>query len=297
MRSISDESGDLEETYDYDAYGTLIGVAKRNQATGLLESLNTENFKLATSSYLFTGEQWDADLGMYFLRARYLNTNTGRFHSQDTYEGRSGEPLTLHKHLYAHGNPVMFVDPSGQFIPIWLMGTLVHQQIGIDFVNQNPTQRAWNMQLRTIIEYFTGEYPDGAEGRLQKGNIFLKLPDLIDFSSKEVYEIKPAHRAYEGAVQLAGYVGALNLFVGPGFTFGKSYTPPPVIHLPFGFKALTVPAKISGLVLYELVNPNLTKATAASVVAGTTVFAGYQAVSWAYEVGQASFLASRGFVF
>ncbi|NJM39193.1 MAG: RHS repeat-associated core domain-containing protein, partial [Akkermansiaceae bacterium] len=115
VRSITDENGDLLETYDYDAYGTLIGLAKKNQTTGLLESLNTENFNLATSSYLFTGEQWDEDLGMYFLRARYLNTNTGRFHSQDTYEGRNGEPLTLHKYLYANGNPVMFTDPSGNF--------------------------------------------------------------------------------------------------------------------------------------------------------------------------------------
>ncbi|NJM38612.1 MAG: RHS repeat-associated core domain-containing protein, partial [Akkermansiaceae bacterium] len=95
------------------SYGTLIGLAKKNQTTGLLESLITENFNLATSSYLFTGEQWDEDLGMYFLRARYLNTNTGRFHSQDTYEGNNTDPASLHKYLYGNGNPVSNIDPSG----------------------------------------------------------------------------------------------------------------------------------------------------------------------------------------
>lgn len=35
------------------------------------------------------------------------------FHTLDTYEGRNGEPLTLHKYLYTHGNPVSNIDPSG----------------------------------------------------------------------------------------------------------------------------------------------------------------------------------------
>ena len=113
VRSLTNESGDLQETYDYDAYGTLIGLAKRNATTGLLESLNPENFNLATSTYLYTGEQRDEDLGMVFLRARYFNTNTGRFHTQDTYEGNKNEPLSLHKYLYANGNPISYIDPSG----------------------------------------------------------------------------------------------------------------------------------------------------------------------------------------
>jgi RHS repeat-associated protein len=120
IRGITDESGDLQETYDYDAYGTLIGLAKRNATSGELEPVDLTSsdsaLRTPTSEYLFTGEQWDSDLDMYFLRARYLNTQTGRFHTQDTYEGRNGEPLTLHKYLYVHGNPVMATDPSGQML-------------------------------------------------------------------------------------------------------------------------------------------------------------------------------------
>jgi len=125
VRSITDENGDLKETYDYDAYGTLIGLAKRNATTGVLESSPTANNPslLTSSQYLYTGEQWDADLGMYFLRARYLSTNTGRFHTLDTYEGRNGEPLTLHKYLYVHGNPVNGIDPSGHFLIVELIVT------------------------------------------------------------------------------------------------------------------------------------------------------------------------------
>jgi RHS repeat-associated protein len=116
VRSISNATGDLTETYDYDAYGTLIGLAKRNPTTGLLESSNlSSTIPNPQSEFLYTGEQWDADLGMYFLRARYLNTNTGRFHSQDSYEGDQESPLSLHKYVYANGNPAMFTDPSGHY--------------------------------------------------------------------------------------------------------------------------------------------------------------------------------------
>lgn len=98
VRALSDKDGDITDEYTYDAFGLLLS------STGS-----------SPNNYLYTGEQWDADLGMYFLRARYMNVQTGRFHTMDTYEGRNGEPLTLHKYLYAHANPVSYYDPSGYF--------------------------------------------------------------------------------------------------------------------------------------------------------------------------------------
>ena len=50
---------------------------------------------------------------MYFLRARYLNTEIGRFHTRDSFEGVNIQPFSLHKYLYANSNPVMNIDPSG----------------------------------------------------------------------------------------------------------------------------------------------------------------------------------------
>jgi len=40
-------------------------------------------------------------------------TSTGQFLSKDRYEGDTSNPITLHKYLYAHGNPVTYEDPSG----------------------------------------------------------------------------------------------------------------------------------------------------------------------------------------
>ncbi len=65
------------------------------------------------NNYLYSGEQFDSDLGLYYNRARYLNTSTGRFWSMDTYDGDQESPLSLHRYLYAASNPVTYIDPSG----------------------------------------------------------------------------------------------------------------------------------------------------------------------------------------
>jgi RHS repeat-associated protein len=98
VRGLSDNLGSLTDTYTYDAFGTII------ERTG-----TTDN------NYLYAGEQFDSDLGFYYNRARYLNVGTGRFISQDSYEGNSSEPLSLHKYTYVHNNPINGVDPSGYF--------------------------------------------------------------------------------------------------------------------------------------------------------------------------------------
>ncbi|MBI4852005.1 MAG: RHS repeat-associated core domain-containing protein, partial [Acidobacteria bacterium] len=113
IRYLTDINGAITDTYDYDAYGLLI-----NQ-TG-----NTPN------NYLYAGEQYDFDLGLYYNRARYLEVNRGRFWSQDSFEGINTEPASLHKYLYAADNPVNNIDPSGNlfFGPSGLVELQLAQQ-------------------------------------------------------------------------------------------------------------------------------------------------------------------------
>jgi RHS repeat-associated protein len=68
------------------------------------------------NNYLFAGEQFDPDLNLYYNRARYLSTNTGRFWSMDDVDGKDERPLSLHKFLYAEDDPVNSVDPGGNEI-------------------------------------------------------------------------------------------------------------------------------------------------------------------------------------
>jgi len=96
VRFLTDSTGAVTDTYDYDAFGNL------TNSTG-----STPN------NYLFAGEQYDPALGLYYNRARYLNTATGRFWSMDDYDGDPSSPSSLHKYLYASGNPASRIDPTG----------------------------------------------------------------------------------------------------------------------------------------------------------------------------------------
>jgi len=98
VRLLTNADGAVTNTYTYDAFGNLINRAG-----------STPN------DFLYTGEQLDTNLGLYHLRARYFNADTGRFFTQDSYEGHQFEPRTLHKYLYANANPANLKDPSGQF--------------------------------------------------------------------------------------------------------------------------------------------------------------------------------------
>jgi RHS repeat-associated protein len=89
----------VSDTYNYDAFGLLL------EQTG-----TTENH------YLYRGEQFDEELGFYYLRARYMDPNVGRFVTMDSFSGFSSDPYSLHKYLYAHANPITNSDPSGNFI-------------------------------------------------------------------------------------------------------------------------------------------------------------------------------------
>ncbi len=64
---------------------------------------------------LYCGEQYDEDLAMYNLRARFYNPSNGRFCQRDTFEASNFDPQSLHKYTYANCDPVNGLDPSGEF--------------------------------------------------------------------------------------------------------------------------------------------------------------------------------------
>ncbi|MEI7535350.1 MAG: RHS repeat-associated core domain-containing protein, partial [Verrucomicrobiae bacterium] len=78
-----------------------------------------------TSYYRYSGEQYDPNLGFVFLRARYLNPNSGRFLSRDSFAGNVFDPPSLHRYTYGGNDPINHSDPTGKDFGFSLIGTLV----------------------------------------------------------------------------------------------------------------------------------------------------------------------------
>lgn len=89
-------SGNVLNYYGYDGNGN----------TRLLTGTTLNNYR-------YTGEQFDPNLGFYYLRARYMNPNSGRFLSRDSYAGNIYDPASLHRYTYCANSPVNYADPSG----------------------------------------------------------------------------------------------------------------------------------------------------------------------------------------
>ena len=118
----------LSKGCTYDAFGILIA------STGT-----------TFNRFLYCGEEWDANLGMYNQRARWMEPGRGRFWSMDTYGGNNEDPGSLHKNLYCYGNPINCIDPSGHDL-CELMAIINIMSIdinlasaGIQFANGNTT--------------------------------------------------------------------------------------------------------------------------------------------------------------
>jgi len=88
-RALIDPTGVLTQTYDYTAYGELYNAPAELQ-----------------TRYLYTGQQFDAEIGQYSLRARHYNPSQGRFLSRDSYPYNYQNPVELNRYGYTAGNPI-----------------------------------------------------------------------------------------------------------------------------------------------------------------------------------------------
>jgi RHS repeat-associated protein len=150
VRMLTNSSGAVTDTLDYDAFGTVVGQ------TG------------ATSNYiLFAGEYVDGDLGFVYLRARWMNNDLGRFLSPDTWS-RDGAN-EFHPYAYADLNPINGTDPTGHFT--LLEATTAISVIGVTAATLWPSvvgaTESSNMRMAMLKSHYDKAYTDWFNARTE----------------------------------------------------------------------------------------------------------------------------------
>ena len=88
---IVDENGNVQNRYEYDAWGNL-----------------TAQEEAIPNRFKYTGQQLDLVTQQYYLRARFYNPVIARFTQEDPYRGDG-----LNLYAYCVNNPVLYSDPTG----------------------------------------------------------------------------------------------------------------------------------------------------------------------------------------
>ena len=97
-------------TYMKDTHGSVVGYYNSNGERMTQYEYDAFGNRLKGSApdpFGYCGEYYDSESGNIYLRARYYNSTTGRFISEDP--AKDG----VNWYVYCSGNPVMLVDPTG----------------------------------------------------------------------------------------------------------------------------------------------------------------------------------------
>ncbi|MHC1783582.1 MAG: hypothetical protein AB9891_12655 [Anaerolineaceae bacterium] len=139
----------------------------------------------------------------------------GRFVSRDRWGGRQDSPITYNRWLYGNGNPVIFIDPSGQF-----SSSPIHAMIQAHFAE---TYGAGHLVIPEF--YVSGGSKQGLGFSLDvEGNIINSgtpngnagFIDIVDMTTGEAYEIKKEKELIMGQGQISFYISIYNENPRPG---------------------------------------------------------------------------------
>lgn len=113
---------------------------------------------------------------------RYYNPSVGRFSSIDPFGGNLADPVSIHKYLYVHNDPVNYIDPSG----------MARSLLGLDGLEYEVEKE--------ILAVYEMDHPgdntqqSGRWSRLGNpgiGSAYSARPDILNQTTKKYAEVKP----------------------------------------------------------------------------------------------------------
>jgi RHS repeat-associated protein len=151
ITSLSNSAGTLAQTYTFDSFGKL-----------------TASSGSVANPFQYVGRELDSESNLYYMRARYFDSSTGRFISEDPIGFNGGNNL----YAYVENDPADQSDPFGLCAPSSDMKDCLEKVFNqpIDGVKVQEKPKGPN-------------YPWGATTRRNKITIFIPCDQF--FSSNE----------------------------------------------------------------------------------------------------------------
>jgi len=112
--------GTTNQYYHQDALGSTTDLTDDSGTTKASYFINpwgmiVDSIGNSVNRKVFTGKEIDKNTGLIYFGARYYDPDTARFITEDTYLGKTDEPPSLNKYLYAYSNPTVYIDLEGYY--------------------------------------------------------------------------------------------------------------------------------------------------------------------------------------
>jgi RHS repeat-associated protein len=98
------------------------------------------------TDYRFTGQRFEAGLGIYVMGVRWYDPYINRFLSPDSIIPQPANPQSLNRFSYALGNPLRYRDPTGHWEEEW------EEQFEQEHGRPATEQDWWDYQFSLQIE-------------------------------------------------------------------------------------------------------------------------------------------------
>ena len=153
---VSRETGNQKGFYRYNGHGDVIEILDGNGlslASYYYDSFG--NIKEEKGSfdnpYRYAGYVYDKEADYYYLQSRMYDPSEGRFIQEDTFRGKSEDPLSLNLYTYCANNPIVYDDQNGHWFEwvgkAWNGAKSVYNYIDESMENSDDNYDALNKDL------------------------------------------------------------------------------------------------------------------------------------------------------
>ncbi|MCQ9633844.1 FG-GAP-like repeat-containing protein [Chryseobacterium sp. WG23] len=150
--AISDEAGNKLEQRHYDAWGSLVALSFGNHGEVIMDKNKIDNSALLIDRG-YTSHEHFAEVGIIHMNGRLYDPLLRRFLNADENIQDPMNTQNYNKYGYVMNNPLMYNDPSGEFLG-WLIGAIVGSYLSgvqANHGNWNPVKWDWQNTWTSVI--------------------------------------------------------------------------------------------------------------------------------------------------